>query len=114
MNSAWCGRCIPMRSIIIRGSCCCSRARMQFGRPTMGAWAVYGLGSESQESAGLCGACVGRRYQRRRVELLQRISAFGVSGNDVAQFGRSDPVSVESCKVSRESSNARLSMRFAI
>ena len=40
------------RSIIIPGSCCCSRDHMQFGRPTMGAWALYGLGSESQNLPG--------------------------------------------------------------
>ena len=49
---AWCVPCTPTRSIIILDSFNSLPGRTQFGRPTMGAWTVYGLGSESQNLPG--------------------------------------------------------------
>ena len=56
----------------------------QFGRPTMGAWTVYGLGSESQNLPGFVVLGFRRRHQRRSVELLERLSAFRVPGDAVS------------------------------
>ena len=51
----------------------------QFGRPSLGAWTLYGLGSESQRSAGICRFQFRRkRAERRRVELGFRIFADGL------------------------------------
>ena len=39
---------------------------MQFGRPSMGAWVLYGLGSETQGPAGLRGVQFGQQGSERR------------------------------------------------
>ena len=48
---------------------------MQVGRPTMGAWVLYGLGSESQNLPGFVVLSSGVGHQRRRIELVERLSA---------------------------------------
>ena len=49
---------------------------IRFGRPSMGAWVTYGIGSESQRSAGICGAAVGPRGPRGGAALLgERLSS---------------------------------------
>ena len=70
----------------------------QFGRPTMGAWVTYGLGSESENLPGFVVLTLRRGHQRRRVQLLERISAVDVPGRSVPQFRRPDPVPFESAR----------------
>ena len=67
-----------------------------FGRPSMGSWLTYGLGSESRDLPGLRRAALGReRARRRQVVLGQRISADGLPGRRVPIEGRSGAVRVE-------------------
>ncbi len=47
----------------------------QPGRPSMGSWVVYGLGSQDERSAGLCRDVDRLGHQRRRGQLVERISA---------------------------------------
>ena len=55
-----------------------------FGRPSMGSWLTYGLGSESHDLPGLHRAALGReRARRRKVVLGQRIPADGLPGRRV-------------------------------
>jgi hypothetical protein len=51
-SSAWCARCTPTRSITIPPIAMLFGGSIQVGRPTMGAWVLYGLGSESQNLPG--------------------------------------------------------------
>ena len=68
----------------------------QFGRPSMGSWTTYGLGTEGAGPAGL------RRLQhrpegdqRRRVELGLRLPADRPSGRAVPRPGRPGPLPLE-------------------
>ena len=47
----------------------------RFGRPSMGSWLNYGLGSESKNLPGYVVLTAGRGTQRRRVELGERLPA---------------------------------------
>ena len=74
----------------------------QFGRPSMGAWATYGLGSESQDLPGL------RRlqhrhegHQRRRIELGLRLPPLGLPGRPVPEHRRPGPLSLQPARVRR-------------
>ena len=60
-----------------------------FGRPSMGSWLTYGLGSESKEPAGLRRADGRPRRQRRRFQLVERFSAHHLPGRPLPQPGRS-------------------------
>ncbi len=98
-TSAWCGRCTPKPSTITPASCCSSRGTMQFGRPTLGAWVPYtGSGSESENLPGIRRAQLRRRHQRRSFQFIERLSALHLSGRDVPELGRSDPVPLESAR----------------
>ena len=67
-----------------------------FGRPSMGSWLTYGLGSESHDLPGLRRAALGReRARRRKVVLGQRIPADGLPGRRVPIEGRSGAVRLE-------------------
>ena len=69
----------------------------QFGRPSMGAWTTYGLGSESQDLPGFVVFSSGSKgTERRRFQLGLRIFADGLSRRAVPQPGRSDSVSFQS------------------
>ena len=64
----------------------------QFGRPSMGAWVTYGIGSEAQRPARLRGAAVRpARPARRRPAVGQRLSADHLPGRAVPQRRRADP-----------------------
>ena len=64
----------------------------QFGRPSMGAWVTYGIGSESQRSAGLRGACNPARAGRAAARSLgQRLPADDLPGRAVPHRRRADP-----------------------
>ena len=54
---------------------------------------------------------LGRRHQRRRVELVERLSALDVPGHDVAQFRRPGAVPVESRRRHARNGSGRLSTR---
>ena len=77
------------------------------GRPSMGSWVTYGLGSEAK---GLPGFVVLHSTSRgwnpgiqgRRVVLVERFHPVGVSGGDAAQCGRSGAVPLESAGSYRE------------
>ena len=60
------------------------------GRPSMGSWLTYGIGSESQGSPGLRGPALRTECSRWRQELLgKRFSAVDLSGRRIPPFGRS-------------------------
>ena len=64
----------------------------QFGRPSMGAWVTYGIGSESQRPARLRRAAVRpARPARRRGQLGQRLSAHHLPGRALPRHRRPDP-----------------------
>ena len=64
----------------------------QFGRPSMGAWVTYGIGSESQRPARLRRAPVGpARPARRGGQLGERLPADGLPGRPVPVRRRADP-----------------------
>ena len=57
-----------------------STGSQQFGKPSLGAWTLYGLGSESQNLPGFVVFSTGcERAQRRQLELGQRLFADHVS-----------------------------------
>ena len=62
-----------------------------FGRPSMGSWLNYGLGSESQNLPGYVVLTAGRGTSGGVVELDERLSAEHVSGRPVPQPGRAGP-----------------------
>ena len=51
-NCASSSRCTPSNSITPRPNCLLFTGSPQFGRPSMGSWVTYGLGSESQDLPG--------------------------------------------------------------
>jgi hypothetical protein len=62
-----------------------STGSQQFGKPSLGAWTLYGLGNESQKYAWLC--CVQYRLswaKRRQFQLGQRFPAYYLSGRTTA------------------------------
>ena len=70
-----------------------STGSQQFGKPSLGAWTLYGLGSESQNLPGL--RRVQHRHegpQRRQLELGQRLSA-----DRLPRRARSAPAATRCC-----------------
>ncbi len=63
----------------------------QPGRPSLGSWVIYGLGCETQRSAGLRGDVHRQRHQRRLGQLVERLPADRLHRRPPAQPGRSDP-----------------------
>ena len=61
------------------------------GRPSMGSWVTYGLGSEASRPPRVRRPELGRRDQRRRGELVVRVPARRVSGGPVPIQGGPDP-----------------------
>ena len=58
----------------------------QFGRPSMGAWVTYGIGSESHEPARVRRPAIGpARTARRGGQLGERVSALGLPGGAAAR-----------------------------
>ena len=54
------------------------------GRPTMGAWLAYGLGSQNRNLPAFVALPDPKGQSgRRRAELVQRLAAAAVSGNGV-------------------------------
>ena len=88
----------------------------QFGRPSMGAWVTYGLGSESTDLPAFVVFSSGKQgTERRQLVLGQRLSADGLSGRAVPQQRRSGAVSFESrrrrqanCSATRSTSISKL------
>ena len=64
----------------------------QFGRPSMGAWVTYGIGSEAQRPARLRRAAIrSARAARRAAAVGQRVLADHLSGRAVPLGRRADP-----------------------
>ncbi len=79
----------------------------QFGRPSFGAWATYGLGSESRDLPGFVVLNSGTQgNQRRQLELGQRLPADGLQRRAVPQQRRSGAVSLESARHRRDRRSA--------
>ena len=62
----------------------------------MGAWVLYGLGSESQNLPGFVVLSSGVGTSGGDIELVQRLSALHLSGRHVPQLRRPDPLPFES------------------
>lgn len=90
----------------------------QPGRPSFGAWASYGLGSESGESARLCCAVVSRQHSWPADPLYARlwvwISAVESSGRCVSFRRRSRVVSVERSGIDSETRRDQLDVIAAL
>ena len=77
----------------------------QPGRPSLGAWASYGLGSEAEDLAGISGFDFTRQRQRLESRIVgttvgQRVSAVQPSRREAPQSGRSGTVSFRSARAS--------------
>ena len=89
----------------------------QFGRPCMGSWVLYGLGSDAQNCRAFR-AQLGQRPQRRHGALRQRLSADYLPGRALPQTAircsssRIRPASPTRCSVAR-STSSRTSMNSA-
>jgi Protein of unknown function (DUF1501) len=73
-----------------------STGSQQFGKPSLGAWTLYGLGSESQPAGFCCLQHGSKRAERRQFELGQRFFANCLSRRDFPNEWRSGVVSIES------------------
>ena len=62
----------------------------QPGRPSLGSWALYGLGAETQDLPAFVVMSTGSGHQRRRGELVERLPADALLRRALAQSGRSD------------------------
>ena len=77
--------------------CFVNTGSTRFGRPSMGSWITYGIGSESHEPAGFRRAAIGAsRTARRRELVVERLSAHGLSGCPVPLRRRSNSRSFQS------------------
>ena len=86
----------------------------QFGRPSMGSWTLYGLGSESQDLPGFVVFSSGKKGPSGGNSLLgQRLPADRVSGRAVPQRRRPGAVPVEPARRRRQSCSATRSTRSA-
>ena len=67
---------------------------VRFGRPSMGSWLSYGLGSENENLPGFCSTCVWSEYQPTLAAGLlgQWISPLSVSGRAISQSGSGRPL----------------------
>ena len=62
----------------------------QPGRPSLGSWALYGLGAETSDLPAFVVMSTGRRHQRRRGQLVERVLADHLHRHAAPQPGRSD------------------------
>ena len=87
----------------------------QFGRPSMGSWVTYGLGSESQDLPGFVVLQSGPRGPRGGAALLgQRLPADDLPGRAVPLRRRADPQPVAARRASsRDRQQRRASTRSA-
>ena len=60
------------------------------GRPSMGSWVTYGLGSESKNLPAFVVHVHRQRHQRRRGQLVERLSADHLTGVRLRNQG--DPI----------------------
>ena len=68
-------RCTPTSSTTRRRRSSSTPARRSPGRPSLGSWVSYGLGSESRDLPGFVVMSIGRGHQRRRGQLVERLPA---------------------------------------
>ena len=86
----------------------------RFGRPSMGAWVTYGIGSESQDLPGLRRAAIRpARPARRRGSVGQRLPAHGLPGRALPLRRRADPESLQSAGRHAAQRSSRRSRPFA-
>ncbi len=87
----------------------------RFGRPSMGAWVTYGIGSEVGKSAGVRRIALGpARAAGRSPSVGQRIPADDLSRRRVPERVRADSQSVESAGRRPPRARANLWLRSAI
>ena len=67
----------------------------ELGRPALGSWVSYGLGSESQDLPAFVVLSSGIGTKRRIQHLVQRVPALDISGDPVSRRRRSDPLSLQ-------------------
>ena len=79
----------------------------QFGRPTMGAWVIYGLGSESQNLPGFVVLSSGVGTSGGTDNWASGFLPSTYQGVTVPQLGRSDPVPFESDGCDARDASAR-------
>ncbi len=70
------------------------------GRPSIGSWLSYGLGTENQDLAGVCRSDLQRLRPQRRPAALRPALGIGfsadpASGREISKCRRSGPVSVQ-------------------
>ena len=83
----------------------------QFGRPSFGAWTIYGLGSESRDLPGFVVLQLRQeRAQRRQLQLGQRLPAHRLQRRAVPRQRRSGALSVQPARRRRRRA-ARLARR---
>ena len=84
----------------------------QFGRPSMGAWVTYGIGSESQDLPGFVVLQSGPRGPRGGAALLgQRLPADDLPGRAVPHRRRADPQPGQSRRASRATGSSDVHRR---
>jgi hypothetical protein len=81
---------------------------IQVGRPTMGAWVPLRPRQRIAEPAGIRRPQLRRRHQRRKLQLVERLSPLDLSGRGIPQFGRPGALSFEPSGVTREMQRASL------
>ena len=74
----------------------------QVGRPSLGSWLTYGLGTDNKNLPGYVVLCPGRADHRRSAAVEQRVSAGGAPGHLHRRQGR---------EADRARSSARTSIR---
>ena len=80
------------------------------GRPTMGSWLIYGLGSESQNlPAYMVLSDPGGPSGRRHAQLVERLHAADVSGDRAPAAGAADPQPRPAAASSQASCSSRTS-----
>ena len=93
--------------------CFVNTGSTRFGRPSMGAWITYGIGSESTDLPAFRGAAIGpARASRRSGAVGQRIPAFSVPGRAVSLRRRSDSRSLHARQAYPPKPSATRSIRF--
>ena len=84
----------------------------QFGRPSIGAWTLYGLGSESQDLPASSSSAPAEGPERRQLELGQRLPADGLPGRAVPHQRRPGALSLEPARRRPRDSSATRSTRL--
>ena len=88
--------------------CFVNTGSTRFGRPSMGSWVTYGIGSESHDLPGFVVLQSGpARSARRRGAVGERIPAHGLSGRAVPLRRRSDSRSLDVRRASRRKRSRR-------